>query len=273
MAVPRIALVTGGNRGIGFEVCRQLAHRGFTVILGSRDRAKGEQAAAQLAQAHLLVLAHQLDVTDSASIERLRQHVATTYRHLDVLVNNAAILYDTWQDAVTADLQVVQEALDTNTFGAWRMCQAFIPLLRQSLQGRIVNVSSEAGALTSMGGGTPAYALSKAALNAITRMLAAELKETGIVWSMPCVQAGSRPIWVAPVAAPLTEEQRAWCGRPRCRRVVRVAVFPAIGKRCRGEQAIPALGVRINQKNARRASWCPCTQNLAQSARVRSSLF
>jgi NAD(P)-dependent dehydrogenase (short-subunit alcohol dehydrogenase family) len=191
MAVPRIALVTGGNRGIGFEVCRQLAHRGFTVILGSRDRAKGEQAAAQLAQAHLPVLAHQLDVTDSASIERLRQHVATTYRHLDVLVNNAAILYDTWQDAVTADLQVVQEALDTNTFGAWRMCQAFIPLLRQSLQGRIVNVSSEAGALTSMGGGTLAYALSKAALNAITRMLAAELKETGIVVNAVC------PGWVA----------------------------------------------------------------------------
>jgi len=191
MAVPRIALVTGGNRGIGFEVYRQLAHRGFTVILGSRDRAKGEQAAAQLAQAHLPVLAHQLDVTDSASIERLRQHVATTYRHLDVLVNNAAILYDTWQDAVTADLQIVQEALDTNTFGAWRMCQAFIPLLRQSPQGRIVNVSSEAGSLTSMGGGTPAYALSKAALNAVTRMLAAELKETGIVVNAVC------PGWVA----------------------------------------------------------------------------
>jgi NAD(P)-dependent dehydrogenase (short-subunit alcohol dehydrogenase family) len=191
MAVSRIALVTGGNRGIGFEVCRQLAHRGFTVILGSRDQAKGEQAAAQLAQAHLPVLAHQLDVTDSASIERLRQHVATVHQHLDVLVNNAAILYDTWQDALTADLQVVQEALDTNTFGAWRMCQAFVPLLRQSPQGRIVNVSSEAGSLTSMGGGTPAYTLSKVALNAITRMLAAELKGTGIVVNAVC------PGWVA----------------------------------------------------------------------------
>jgi NAD(P)-dependent dehydrogenase (short-subunit alcohol dehydrogenase family) len=175
MAIPRIALVTGGNRGIGFEVCRQLAQRGFTVLLGARELAKGEQAVARCAQAYLPVLARQLDMTDGDSIARLRQHVETAYGHLDVLVNNAAILYDTWQDALTADLQVVREALDTNTFGAWRMCQAFIPLLRHSPHGRIVNVSSEAGSLTHMGGGTPAYSLSTAALNAFTRMLAAEL--------------------------------------------------------------------------------------------------
>ena len=191
MAVPRIALVTGGNRGIGLEVCRQLAQHGFTVFLGARDLAKGEQAAAPLAQAHLPVLAHQLDVTDGNSIARLRQRIETAYTHLDVLVNNAAILYDTWQNALTADLQVVQAALDTNTLGAWRMCQAFIPLLRRSPHGRIVNVSSEAGSLTNMGPGTPAYTLSKAALNALTRMLAAALQGTGILVNAVC------PGWVA----------------------------------------------------------------------------
>ncbi len=191
MAVSSIALVTGGNRGIGLEVCRQLAQRGFTVLLGSRDLAKGNQAAAPLRQADLPVAAHQLDVTDDESIEQLRRHVETEYGHLDVLINNAAILYDTWQNTLTADLQVVQEAFDTNTLGAWRMCQAFLPLLRHSPHGRIVNVSSEAGSLASMGGGTPAYNLSKAALNALTRMLAAELRGTRLLVNAVC------PGWVA----------------------------------------------------------------------------
>jgi NAD(P)-dependent dehydrogenase (short-subunit alcohol dehydrogenase family) len=100
---------------------------------------------------------------------------------LDVLVNNAAIHYDTWQQALGADLDVVREALETNTFGAWRTCRAFVPLLRRSDHGRIVNVSSGAGSLASMGGGTPAYNDSKVALNALTRMLAAELRGTGVL--------------------------------------------------------------------------------------------
>lgn len=184
-----IAIVTGANRGIGLEVCRQLARLNYTVILGSRDPAKGERAAAQLNDSR--IIPRQLDVSDADSIERLRDWVADEFGILDVLVNNAAIHYDTWQRAVNADLNVVQEAMETNVYGAWRMVQAFLPMLRKSQHGRIVNVSSEAGSLASMGGGTPAYSMSKAALNALTRMLAAELRSSHILVNAVC------PGWVA----------------------------------------------------------------------------
>lgn len=187
----RIALVTGANRGIGLEVCRQLAEQGFTVLLGSRNKAKGEAAVQAAGQTASAIQSVQLDVTDRQSIERLRVLVEQQFGQLDVLVNNAAILYDTWQQASSADLAVVQQALDTNLFGAWRMCEAFLPLLRRSQHGRIVNVSSEAGSLASMSGGTPAYSGSKTALNALTRMLAGELRNTGILVNSVC------PGWVA----------------------------------------------------------------------------
>ena len=188
---PLVALVTGANRGIGLEVCRQLAGLGYAVVLGSRDLAKGERAVAGLAPHGRVVQPCQLDVTDSESIERARARVAADFGRLDVLVNNAAILYDTWQRALDADLAQVREALETNLFGAWNMVRAFLPLLRQSRHARVVNVSSEAGSLAGMGGGTPAYSLSKAALNALTRMLAAELREDGILVNAVC------PGWVA----------------------------------------------------------------------------
>ena len=180
MAGRRIAIVTGANRGIGLEVVRQLAQRDYTVVLGSRDLAKGEAAARRLRMGDR-VLVRSLDVTDQHAIDELRDEIAGSFGSLAVLVNNAAILYDTWQKASAADLDVVREALETNLFGAWRMCQAFIPLLRKSRHGRIVNVSSEAGSLAEMGGGTPAYAITKVALNALTRMLAAELRRDHIL--------------------------------------------------------------------------------------------
>lgn len=117
----RIALVTGANRGIGLEVCRQLAEQGFTVLLGSRNKAKGEAAVQAAGQTASAIQSVQLDVTDRQSIEQLRVLVEQQFGQLDVLVNNAAILYDTWQQASSADLAVVQQALDTNLFGAWRM--------------------------------------------------------------------------------------------------------------------------------------------------------
>lgn len=187
----QLALVTGANRGIGLEVCRQLAQQNYTVLLGARDPAKGDAAAKSLADEGLDVRAIELDVADGESIERARQQVEQEFGHLDVLVNNAAILYDTFQSAVEADLDVVRQALETNTFGPWRMAQAFLPLLRRGTHARIVNVSSEGGSLASMGGGTPAYSTSKAALNALTRMLAAELKADGILVNAIC------PGWVA----------------------------------------------------------------------------
>ncbi len=176
----KIAIVTGANRGIGLEVARQLARRDIQVILTARDQAKGEAAARSLTQEGLSVFPYQLDVADQRSIDRLYANVTADFGRLDILVNNAAILYDTWQQAITADLDVVHTALETNLFGAWRMCQRFLPLLRQSPAGRIVNVSSEGGSLASMGAGTPAYSISKASLNALTCILAAEL---GIVWA------------------------------------------------------------------------------------------
>ncbi|MBD1849393.1 SDR family oxidoreductase [Leptolyngbya sp. FACHB-711] len=186
-----IALVTGANRGIGLEVVRQLAQQGMTVILGSRDPQKGKTAAARLSDEGLQVLPRQLDVTNSGTIAQLAAQVDQEFGKIDVLVNNAGILYDTWQQPSTADLDTVQEAFNTNTLGPWRMCSAFVPLLRRSQHGRIVNVSSEAGSIASMGKSTPAYSVSKAALNALTRTLAAELKDAGILVNAIC------PGWVA----------------------------------------------------------------------------
>jgi NAD(P)-dependent dehydrogenase (short-subunit alcohol dehydrogenase family) len=154
------------------------------VLLGARDPAKGARAARQIGGG---VSALQLDVADRESV---RAATAGLDR-LDVLVNNAAILYDTWQRGIDADLDQVREALDTNLLGAWRLTQAVLPLLRASPAGRIVNVSSGAGALTDMGGGTPAYRTSKAALNALTRVLAADLRGDGILVNAVC------PGWVA----------------------------------------------------------------------------
>jgi NAD(P)-dependent dehydrogenase (short-subunit alcohol dehydrogenase family) len=186
-----VAVVTGANRGVGRELVRQLAGRGWTVVLGARDQRKGEAAARELGDAGGTVLPWQLDVAEPASVERLAASVRRELGRLDVLINNAAIHYDTWQRAVTADLDVVHEAMETNLFGAWRTCQALVPLMREGGRGRIVNVSSGGGALSEMGGGTPAYGVSKAALNALTRKLAAELRDDGILVNAVC------PGWVA----------------------------------------------------------------------------
>jgi NAD(P)-dependent dehydrogenase (short-subunit alcohol dehydrogenase family) len=182
-----VAVVSGGNRGIGSEVVRQLSARDHLVVLGSRDLAKGEKAAAGLDR----VVALQLDVSDEASVTALADEVGKRFGRVDVVVNNAAILYDTWARAVSADLDVVREAMETNLYGAWRLTQALLPLLRRSPHPRVVNVSSEGGSLASMSGGTPAYSISKAALNALTRELAGELRGDGVLVNAIC------PGWVA----------------------------------------------------------------------------
>jgi NAD(P)-dependent dehydrogenase (short-subunit alcohol dehydrogenase family) len=181
-----ISLVTGANRGIGREVCRQLAGLGHTVVLTARDA----RAAAEAARA-IGAEALRLDVADPASVTHAARWTRERHGKLDVLVNNAAISYDTWQRAVTADLTTVREAAETNLYGPWLMVQEFLPLLRHSDHPRIVNVSSEAASLASMGGGTPAYSASKVALNALTRMLASELRRDGILVNAAC------PGWVA----------------------------------------------------------------------------
>jgi NAD(P)-dependent dehydrogenase (short-subunit alcohol dehydrogenase family) len=188
MSSRRVALVTGANRGIGLEVCRQLAAEGFAVVLGSRDAAKGEAAAAVLGES---VVALQLDVADDESVGTAAAAVDERFGRLDVLVNNAAILYDTSNHAIDVDLDEVRRGYETNLLGPWRMTQAFLPLLRRGESARIVNVSSESGSLASMGGGTPIYSTSKAALNALTRILAAELRPDGILVNAIC------PGWTA----------------------------------------------------------------------------
>ncbi|MFL6327132.1 MAG: SDR family oxidoreductase [Nitrososphaeraceae archaeon] len=179
----RIALVTGGNRGLGYESCRQLAQLGLTVLLGARDLTKGKSAAYQLNEKEGLdVMFYQLDVSDTNSISNVVREIDQRFGCLDVLINNAAILYDTWQNTVDADLEVVNDALRTNLFGPWRLSQAFIPMMKANKYGRIVNVSSLGGSLQYTNyGGTPAYSISKAALNMLTRKLAAELVNTGIL--------------------------------------------------------------------------------------------
>ncbi|MFE4020219.1 SDR family oxidoreductase [Streptomyces sp. NPDC059101] len=191
--VSPVSLVTGATRGIGREVSRLLAGRGHTVLLTGRDpdaaRRVAEELRAGAGTADVRPLP--LDVTDECSVARAAARVTEEFGRLDVLVNNAAIGYDTWQRAVTADLAVVREAAETNLYGPWRMALAFAPLLRASAHPRLVNVSSEAASLTNMGGGTPAYSASKAALNALTRMLAAELRADGVLVNAVC------PGWVA----------------------------------------------------------------------------
>ena len=130
----RVVLVTGANRGIGHELARQLALRGDAVVLTARDLAKAERAAAAL-PGQERVLAGRLDVTDPASIQRVAADLDRRYGRLDVLVNNAAIHYDSWQQASTADLQVVREALEVNLVGAWQTSLTFLPLLRASGHG------------------------------------------------------------------------------------------------------------------------------------------
>jgi NAD(P)-dependent dehydrogenase (short-subunit alcohol dehydrogenase family) len=179
----KIALVTGGNRGIGFESCRQLARSGFTVLLTARDPDNGNTAVNKLVNDEGLdVIFYLLDVTNKDHIKNVSRQVEQQYGSLNVLVNNAAILYDTWQHAIDVDLKVVNQAIDTNVYGPWRLCQAFIPIMKRNGFGRIVNVSSLGGSLHYMQeGGTPAYSISKAALNVLTRRLAAEIQGTGIL--------------------------------------------------------------------------------------------
>ena len=178
----RVALVSGANRGIGLEVARQLAELGFVVEAGSRSVAAGQEAVSGMGDVRVV----QLDVSDPDSIESAIATIADREGRMDVLVNNAAIHYDASARASTPDFATIREALETNLFGAWQLTTVALPLLRRSDAARIVNVSSGAGALSDMGGGLPAYKISKVSLNALTRMLAAELATDRILVNAVC---------------------------------------------------------------------------------------
>jgi NAD(P)-dependent dehydrogenase (short-subunit alcohol dehydrogenase family) len=182
-----VALVTGANRGIGREVARQLGERGYEVLLGARDPEKAAGAARELAErsgARIRPLT--LDVADPASIAAASDSVHGDPGQLDVLVNNAGIGSDFGVAGVEPDFDAIQRALDTNFFGAYRLTVSLLDLLRQSAHPRIVNVSSGMGGVSEMGGWSPGYRVSKASLNAMTRILSTELKDAGFLINSAC---------------------------------------------------------------------------------------
>ncbi len=188
---PRVAVVTGGNKGIGLEICRQLAARGMRVVLTARDEKKGIAAAQALAKAGGEVGFHPLDVTDVGQIEALAAWLERELGGADVLINNAGILIDGRSASVlSVKPEVFQQTLDTNFFGPLRLCQALMPGMLARRHGRIVNLSSGLGALAEMGDGTPAYRASKTALNALTRMFSAAGRGKGVLVNSMC------PGWV-----------------------------------------------------------------------------
>jgi NAD(P)-dependent dehydrogenase (short-subunit alcohol dehydrogenase family) len=180
MSDQRIALVSGASRGIGREIARQLADdHGFLVLAGARDPKKVDLEGS--------VVPVELDVADPASVEAARKRIESDPGRLDVLVNNAGV-GGPYKSAAKTDLDDAHEVLETNLFGAWRLAQATLPLLRASDDPRIVNISSGMGQLDEMGGGAAAYRISKTALNALTRNLAAD--EPGVRVNSIC------PGWV-----------------------------------------------------------------------------
>ncbi len=175
----RVALVSGANRGIGLAVVRGIAERSATTFLGARDLAVGEAAAAALRADGLAVHAVQLDVTDRVSITAAVAVIAAAHGRLDVLVNNAGVL--TYDNAIDFDPDTAERFWTVNTLGPWLLAAAAVPLMRRNGWGRIVNVSSEMASLARMTASGPSYRVSKAALNAVTRVLAVELDGTGIL--------------------------------------------------------------------------------------------
>lgn len=175
----RTIVVTGGNKGIGLEICRQLVQQDNRVILTARDKEKGKDALHLLKSSKGTIEFHQLDVTDPFSIAALLSFLEQEVEQLDGLINNAGIGVGTG-GADVADIQEVRDIMETNLFGPIQLTQALLPLLKKSSDARIVNVSSAMGSLTNMGSGYAGYRISKTALNSFTAVLAQDLTGTTI---------------------------------------------------------------------------------------------
>ena len=218
----RIALITGANKGIGFEISRQLADRNTKILVGARDEGKGMDARNKLrgdgCDAHFV----NIDVNNPSSIKSSIQHIDTQFKRLDILVNNAGILIDPQTNYLELDLDTLNQTLVTNTFGPMLLGQASVPLMKRNNFGRIVNMSSTLGSLTDManpnsdyaGVLAPAYRLSKTLLNGITILLANEVRGTNILVNATCpgwvrtdmggneaplspAQGAETPVWLA----------------------------------------------------------------------------
>jgi len=189
MAKDRIALVTGANKGIGYEIAQQFGEKGYHVLIGARNAEAGKQAAASLQKGGAAADFVEIDVSDPASIQKAASAVAAKFDHLDALVNNAAIMEDKANITELPD-DLFLRTLTTNTLGPLRVTQAFLPLLVKSSRASVVNMSSGLGQLSDMGDTHPAYSISKTALNAVTRQFAAALRDKGITVNSVC------PGWV-----------------------------------------------------------------------------
>lgn len=185
-----MALVTGGNRGLGRETCRQLGERGYRVLLTARDPERGRRAAEELREQGLDVVFRRLDVTEPEQVERTAEFVEEEVGRLDVLVNSAGVYLDREAAALEVDVDVVRRTMEVNAYGPLRLCQALVPIMRRRGYGRVVNVSSGSGSFDEMGTGTLAYGASKTWLNAMTRKVALEVEGSGVLVNAAC------PGWV-----------------------------------------------------------------------------
>ncbi len=200
----KTALVTGGNRGIGYAIAQGLLAKGYQVIITARSLDKAKQAGEKL-QGNVIPI--ELDVSSDRSIEEAVENLNNKIPHLDVLINNAGIYPDEGVNILTIDRELLNLTLNTNTFGAIRMVQALLPLLEKSQDARVINVSSSYGEINGLSADVPSYCLSKLALNGATIMLADALESKGIVVNSMC------PGWVKTdmggASAPRTPEQGA----------------------------------------------------------------
>ena len=215
MGAERIAVVTGANRGIGLEICRQLAAAGVKVVLTSRDAAKGKAACKTLNDAGLQVTYRRLDVTSARAIRTLAEFMQKEFGRIDVLVNNAGVMLDSRGTRfLDSTLATYRTTFEVNVWGALALTKAVLPLMQKRRYGRIVNLSSGLGQFTGMGNSTPAYRMSKSALNALTCIVAAETRSHNILVNAACpgwvrtdmggtgaprsvAQGADTPVWLA----------------------------------------------------------------------------
>ena len=181
MPEEKIALVTGGNRGIGLEICRQLSRLGVFVVLGSRNASQGISVARELVSGGGKVEARQLDVSNLENIKDCMTSIRKQFGRLDILVNNAGIMDEDDDSDPDTELRILRETMDTNVYGPLLLSRLAIPIMKSRRYGRIVNLSSSMGSLAEMGAGYIGYRMSKAGINVLTRVLAAETQGMGIL--------------------------------------------------------------------------------------------